>query len=219
MNNQQNEIFSKHFNELTERYPALSSIKGDLEKAFSMTAKSISNQNKILCAGNGGSSSDAEHIVGELLKGFLKRRPVENSVLEAIKTHFPEEANDFANNLQMPLPAVSLMGHNAFQTAFANDMEPVYSIAQHLLGLGKKGDTAIFISTSGNSKNIVLAAKLAKSLGINSIGLTGEKGGELARICDACIKAPSGKVHHVQEYHLPIYHSLCLMLEDLFFRE
>lgn len=212
-----NEIFLKHYAELINRHPQLSPTQKDLQNAFFLLTASVVDGNKILCAGNGGSSSDAEHIVGELLKGFLKKRPINNEIVESISKHFPSELELFKQNLQMPIPAVSLMGHQSFQTAFANDMQPVFSIAQHLLGVGKKGDSFIIISTSGNSKNMVLAAKLAKSLNIKTIGLTGASGGSLNEICDVCIKAPSALVHHTQELHLPIYHSICLMLEDYFF--
>lgn len=211
-------VFQAQFVELTKRHPSLNVIEEDLKQAFFQLVSSIKNGNKILCAGNGGSNADAEHIVGELLKGFLKKRPITEEIRKALQLHFPEEAAQFEQNLQMPIPAISLMGHPSFQTAFSNDMQPVYSISQHLLGLGKKGDVFIAISTSGNSPNMVLAAKLAKSLGIFSIGLTGESGGELDKFCDICIKAPSRQVHYVQELHLPIYHSLCLMLEEIFFK-
>lgn len=210
-------IFSQQFSDLINRHPSLQVVEKDLQSAFFHLATSIKNGNKILCAGNGGSNSDAEHIVGELLKGFLKRRPVSSEIIKAIESHFPEDAALFKENLQMPIPAVSLMGHPSFQTAFSNDMQSTYSIAQHLLALGQKGDVLIAISTSGNSKNIVLATKMAKSLGIVTVGLSGKSGGELAKICDICLKAPSEQVHHIQELHLPIYHSLCLMLEELFF--
>lgn len=214
-----NIAFEKHFKELTNRHPILISIKNDLFKAIEILAHSVDGKKTIFCAGNGGSHSDSDHIVGELLKGFLKRRPICDDLINKIEEFYPGEGQLFSNNLQMPISAISLMGSAAFQSAFANDMDQTFSIAQHLLGVSKTGDALIAISTSGNSKNIVLACKMAKVLGVKTIALTGESGGQMAKICDVSLRMPSQLVHHVQELHLPTYHAICLILEDIFFEK
>ena len=160
------------------------------------------NGGKLLVAGNGGSAADAEHIVGELMKGFKMPRK-------------PESA--FAEKLQGALPAIALDGHPALSTAYMNDCEPLLCFAQQVNGYGKTGDVFLGISTSGNSKNVLFAATTAHAKGLKVIGLTGAKDSKLKDMSDVCIKAPQTETYMIQELHLPIYHYLCLMLEDKFY--
>ena len=162
---------------------------------------------KILVCGNGGSSADADHIVGELMKGFLKSRKVTDE-------RIPQELRE---KLQGALPAISLSAHTSLMTATINDNDADMVFAQQVYGYAKDNDLLIAISTSGNSKNVVNAVKVAKSLGVKTIALTGETGGELKQFADVTICAPSTETYKIQEYHLPIYHYLCTKVEEEFF--
>jgi D-sedoheptulose 7-phosphate isomerase len=173
-------------------------------------ASSFRNEHKLLICGNGGSASDSGHIAGELLKNFCTKRKIDDGVRKII-------GDDIADNLQGALPAISLPDMVAINTAYANDCNPHYCFAQLTYGLGKSEDTLLCISTSGNAKNVILAAIVAKTKGMNVIGLTGKTGGDLVQHCDVCIRAPESETFKVQELHLPIYHTLCLMLEQIFF--
>ena len=192
---------------LYKHYPELSGIKEEIDKTIAMCATCYRNGGKILIAGNGGSAADAEHIVGELMKGFLLKRPVTDERIPA----------ELAAKLQGSLPAVCLSGGVALPTAYQNDVDGEYTVAQTLYGLGKKGDIFIAISTSGNAKNLCHAAELAKCLGIATVAMTGEAGGKLAPICDVALKVPACETYRVQEYHLPVYHHLCAEVEKYFF--
>ncbi len=192
---------------LYKNYPELSVIKNDIDNTVALCIDCYKNGGKILIAGNGGSASDAEHIVGELMKGFKLMRPVNDERIPA----------ELASKLQGSLPALCLSGGVALPTAFANDVDGEYTVAQTLYGLGKAGDIFIAISTSGNAKNLCHAAELAKCLGIKTVGLTGEKGGKLAGICDITLKVPASETYRVQEYHLPVYHHICAEVEAAMF--
>lgn len=202
---------------LIERYPELSVCADNINLAFEYMRESYENGGKLLIAGNGGSAADSEHIVGELMKGFKKPRklkPVEQNALLGIDT---ELGTVLANNLQGALPAIALDGHPALTTAYMNDCEPLLAFAQELNGYGKTGDVFLGISTSGNSKNILYTATLAKAKNIKVVGLTGQKDSKLKKIADVTIQVPRTETYMVQELHLPVYHCICLMLEDYFF--
>jgi len=193
--------------ELIERYPQLNICKKDIENALSLMIDTYKKGGKILVCGNGGSSADADHIVGELMKGFLKTRKVTDE-------RIPQELRE---KLQGALPAISLSAHASLMTATINDNDADMVFAQQVYGYAKDNDLLIAISTSGNSKNVVNAVKVAKSLGIKTIALTGETGGELKQFADVTICAPSTETYKIQEYHLPIYHYLCAKVEEEFF--
>ena len=190
-----------------EYYPQLNICEKDIESALLLMIDTYKNGGKILVCGNGGSASDADHIVGELMKGFLKERKVTD---ERIPLELREK-------LQGALPAVSLCPHTALMTATMNDNDADMVFAQQVYGYAKENDLLIAISTSGNSKNVVNAVKVAKALGIKVIALTGEKGGTLKEVADVTICAPANETYKIQEYHLPIYHYLCAKVEEEFF--
>ncbi len=197
----------------------LSCCADDINKAINAIVDCYKNDGKLLLCGNGGSAADSTHIVGELMKGFLKRRPVEGEKAEALKTANPKVDDLLLSKLQCGLPAVNLCESSSLLTAYCNDVDPDYIFAQQVFGLGKKGDVFIGLSTSGNAKNINHAAKVAKALGITVIGMTGNGGGALAENSDICIKAPETETYLVQEAHLPIYHAICAAVEEEFFKK
>lgn len=207
----------KHIDLLVERYPSLETAKEDIIKAYLLLEESYENGGKLLVAGNGGSAADAEHIVGELMKGFKLSRKPETDFAERLVAENQELGSVLAENLQGALPAIALDGHPALSTAYMNDCEPLLCFAQQVNGYGKSGDVFLGISTSGNSKNVLFAATTAHAKGMKVIGLTGAKDSKLKDMSDVCIKAPQTETYMIQELHLPIYHCLCLMLEDKFF--
>lgn len=207
----------RHIDLLMERYPSLESAKNDIVAAYLLLEESYKNGGKLLVAGNGGSAADAEHIVGELMKGFKLPRKPEADFAEKLVEENQELGSVLAENLQGALPAIALDSHPALSTAYMNDCEPLLCFAQQVNGYGKSGDVFLGISTSGNSKNVLYAATTAHAKGMKVIGLTGAKDSKLKDISDVCIKAPQTETYMIQELHLPIYHCLCLMLEDNFF--
>ena len=196
-------------NNLLERYPALKSCEQDVEKALDLIITTYKNGGKVLVCGNGGSAADSEHIVGELMKGFMLKREVED---ERISEHLRK-------NLQGALPAISLPSQSAILSAFINDVEPEMMFAQLVYGYGKENDLLICLSTSGNSKNCVNAAEVAKGIGVKVLSMTGEKESKLSEISDCSIKVPETETFKVQEYHLPVYHYLCAETEQHFFNK
>ena len=204
--------------DLLKRYPCLSEIENDIKKTADTIINCYENGGKLLLCGNGGSCADCEHIVGELMKGFLKKRPVSNVKREEMKANCPCLEEEIISKLQCGLPAVSLTSMAALNTAFCNDVDPVLIYAQPLMALGNEKDILIAISTSGNSKNVYAAAKVAKALGLKVIGLTGASGGKLKDIADICICVPETETFKIQELHLPVYHYLCAETEAHFFR-
>ena len=209
----------KHVDVLMERYPELESQRENIIEAYHILEESYSNGGKLLIAGNGGSAADAEHIVGELMKGFkLSRKPDADFADKLVKEN-KELGTVLAENLQGALPAIALDGHPASSTAYMNDCEPLLCFAQQVNGYGKAGDVFLGISTSGNSKNVLYAATTAHAKGMKVIGLTGAKNSKLEQMSDVCIKVPQTETYMIQELHLPVYHCLCLMLEDEFFGE
>ena len=210
---------SKHINLLIERYPKLEICKNEIIDAFFTIKDSYENGGKLLIAGNGGSAADSEHIVGELMKAFVLPRKLDEKYRKDLINIDEELGTILADNLQGALPAIALDGHLALSTAYMNDCEPLLCFAQQINGFGTNKDVFLGISTSGNSKNILFASVCAKAKGMKVIGLTGEKDSKLSSIADICIKAPDKETFKIQEYHLPIYHCLCLMLEEQFFGE
>ena len=209
----------KHIDLLVERYPSLESEKNSIISAYLLLEECYVNGGKLLVAGNGGSAADAEHIVGELMKGFkLSRKPKTDFAKKLIGEN-EELGTILAQNLQGALPAIALDGHLALSTAYMNDCEPLLCFAQQVNGYGKSGDIFLGISTSGNSKNVLYAAITARARGMKVVGLTGAKHNKLQQISDVCIKVPADETYMIQELHLPVYHCLCLMLEEEFFGE
>lgn len=207
----------KHIELLVERYPSLAPIKDDIVAAYLLLAESYQNGGKLLIAGNGGSAADAEHMVGELMKSFKLRRKVENDFAQKPVAEDQELGKVLAENLQGALPAIALDGHLSLSTAYMNDCEPLLCFAQQVNGFGRPGDVFVGISTSGNSKNVLYAAVAARAKGMKVLGLTGANDSKLKELSDVCIQVPQTETYMVQELHLPIYHCLCLMLEDKFF--
>ncbi len=214
-----NEKIMAHLKVLVDRYPALECVKDDLIKCYEIMESCYVNGGKLLIAGNGGSAADAEHIVGELMKGFENPRKPQADYAKKLKAVNAELGEVLAENLQGAMPAIALDGHFALSTAYMNDCEPLLCFAQQVNGYGQAGDVLLGISTSGNSKNILYAATVAKAKGMKVIGFTGEKDSKLSEMADVCVRAPQTRTYMIQEYHLPIYHCLCLMLEERFFGE
>ena len=208
---------SKYITELIERYPCLSTCKQDIQNAFLILKKCYENGGKLLIAGNGGSAADSEHIVGELMKSFKMPRKISESLKNNLIKENEELGKVLSENLQGALPAIALDGHFALSTAYMNDCEPLLCFAQQVNGFGNKNDVFLGISTSGNSKNIIYASITAKAKGMKVIGLTGGNNSKLSMISDICIKVPEIETFKVQELHLPVYHCICLMLEEYFF--
>ena len=207
----------KHIDLLMERYPVLECCKNDIIDAFDLLGDTYSKEGKMLICGNGGSAADAEHIVGELMKGFRYSRKLLSTEVDNLQKIDIEMGKVLAENLQSALPAIALDGHPALSTAYMNDCEPLLCFAQQVNSLGRQGDVLFGISTSGNSKNVLYAAVTAKSKGMKVVGLTGAKDSKLSALADVCIRVSETETYMVQELHLPVYHCLCLMLEEKFF--
>lgn len=208
---------NKHLSVLLERYPVLESATDDINKAYNLISESYKKEGKLLIAGNGGSAADAEHIVGELMKSFVLKRELSSEFADQLIAADKELGSILSQNLQGALPVIALDGHMSLTTAYMNDCEPLLCFAQQVNGYGKAGDVFLGISTSGNSKNVLYAATVARAKGMKVVGLTGEKESKLSAFADVCIKVPQTETYMIQELHLPIYHCLCLMLEDKFF--
>jgi D-sedoheptulose 7-phosphate isomerase len=197
------------------RHTGLEACRGEIERAVELVVSAYRAGRKVLTAGNGGSSADADHIVGELMKRFARPRPLAHTIRTRIE-NAPIESElkrRLEDGLEQPLKAVNLAAHTALYTAFANDADPALAYAQALLGFADAGDVLIAISTSGGSENVVAAAALARALDVSVIALTGASGGRLAELADAAIRAPAHVTAEVQEYHLPIYHTICAAVE------
>ena len=201
--------------ETIKKYPCLTACEKEIESAFEILLKAFANDKKLLLCGNGGSAADCEHIVGELMKSFKKSRALSMEEKQSLAQF--EHWETLGNVLEKGVKAVSLISHLSLSTAFANDKEPSVVFAQQLYVLGDKGDCLLAISTSGNSKNCVYAAEVAKWKGLQVISLTGEKQSKLSLLSDICIRVPETETYKVQELHLPIYHCLCAMIEEELF--
>ena len=206
-----------HLEELIERYPVLSSVKGEIQKAAECLISCYRNGGKVLVCGNGGSCSDSDHIVAELMKGFVLKRSIGDDLKNKLRVSGGDRGRYLSEKLQQGLPAISLAAHASLIFAMANDTDPDIVFAQQVAGYGNKGDILISISTSGNARNVIDAAIVAKAKGMTVIGLTGEAGGQIKTYCDILINVPGEKTHLIQGLHLPVYHTICLIVEDSVF--
>lgn len=206
----------KHIDELVNRYPSLRSCKVEIENATSLFIEVYKKGGKLLICGNGGSASDAQHIVGELMKAFCKKRKISADIEQKLKDN-PLFSDELIAELEGSLPAISLTSETSLMTATMNDRVSELVYAQQVLGYAKESDALLCISTSGNSKNVVNAASVAKAMNIKVVSLTGQKDSKLSSISDITIKAPEVETFKIQELHLPIYHAICLEIEEHFF--
>lgn len=202
--------------ELLDRYPALKTNENDIYAAAESLIHLYQHKGKLLVCGNGGSAADSLHIVGELMKSFKQYRSIPIELRNKLEKY--EDGYELGNHLQMPLRAIALVCESGLNTAFANDVNPDYVFAQQVFGYGDKGDILMGISTSGNSHNVVYAAEVAKAMGLTVMALTGQGGGKLKKLADICIAVPETETFKVQELHLPVYHALCLAVENEIFK-
>lgn len=202
---------------LMQDLPVLLGCRSVIEESFEIIRQCYLNGGKVMVCGNGGSAADSEHIVGELMKGFILKRKICSCDREQIMSLFPAEGNYLCDNLQGALPAISLVSQISISTAFINDVAADMVYAQQVYGYAKSGDVLIGISTSGNAINVLNAFKVGKAFGVKCIGMTGETGGLMKDFCDAVINVPSGTTYKTQEYHQSVYHALCAMIEEEFF--
>lgn len=200
----------RYIQEMESNFPALTAVRDSVSEALDLMIAGFDARGKLLLCGNGGSAAASEHMAGELLKGFMLPRPLEVHERGSLDRRL-------ADNLQRALPVIPLTSFSAFQSAFANDCDPTFAFAQLVWALGHPGDVLFGQSTSGDSENVIQAFKVARSKGICTIALTGSSGGRLASEADCVIAVPSDKVQLIQEYHLPVYHAICLSLEEHFF--
>ncbi len=209
---------TSYIDALIQKYPVILPQRNNIIAVYKLLEKCYENGHRLFIAGNGGSAADALHITGELMKSFIKKRPIEKETKVAFyKLYDKKEADYIISKLQGCLPALALLNNTSLETAYINDVEADMVFAQQLFGYAEKGDILLAISTSGDAKNILYAAKTMKAIGGYIVGLTGKDGGDLAALCDTCIKVDKSLVYEIQELHQPIYHTLCLMLEDHFF--
>ena len=206
-------------NDFYDRYPKLQYLHNELIEVVEDIVKLAENGHKLLMCGNGGSCAECEHMAGELNKGFKLKRPIPESLSNTLKELYPEDHEKFARNLQQPITAIPLSTFVASYTAFLNDCDPDIVYAQMLYAMAQPGDILLCLSTSGNSKNIIYPAKLAKALGIKVVSFTGEKGGALREYSDLLFAVPGTKSYIVQENHLPLHHAICLAVENELFGE
>ena len=199
--------------ELMERYPSLRECESDIIAARDMMLEVYRAGGKILVCGNGGSCADSDHIVGELMKGFLLRRPMSEQMKNRFTDTLGEDANELIDKLQCGIPAISLPAQSAVLSAYANDVDGDLVYAQLVFGYATEKDMLIGISTSGNSRNVVPAAKVAKALGARTLALTGARDSKLSALCDCTVRVPETETFKVQELHLPVYHYLCAAVE------
>lgn len=207
----------RYLDELMCRFPTLVSQKEVLQQSIELLASQFRQGSKLLICGNGGSAADADHIAGELMKGFIKKRPLSEEMKRAFEEVDPLAGRSLADSLQCGLPVLNLASHTAFSTAFSNDLDFVNAFAQLTTIYGRPGDILLAISTSGNSENVLRAVVAAKAMGLYTIGLSGGSGGRLHALTDQCIIVPESETYKIQELHLPIYHMMCLELEEIFF--
>lgn len=202
---------------LLDHYPDLQPCIAEVEAAYNLLSATYRSGGKLLICGNGGSAADSDHIVGELMKGFELKRPIKDDLRQRLNEINPEMGSYLADHLQGALPAISLSAHAALASAVINDTAGEMTYAQQVLGYGLKGDTLLGISTSGNALNVRYALTVARALGLRTIALSGKTGGKMRELCDVTICVPNERTLAIQERHLPIYHTLCIMLEQEFF--
>jgi D-sedoheptulose 7-phosphate isomerase len=203
--------------QLISTYPELEACATNIQAAFGILSNCYRGGGKVLTCGNGGSAADAEHIVGELMKGYLLKRAVPDDARAKLLAANPQDGDYLADRLQGALPAISLVSQTSLLSAIANDTAADMVYAQQVYAYGREGDTLLGLSTSGNARNVIHAMQVARALGVHTIGLTGPTGGALKPICEVCICVPAQNTPAIQERHLPIFHVLCAMLEEEFF--
>ena len=208
-----------YIKELIERYPALAVCEKDIRAAADAIIESYKAGGKLIVAGNGGSAADSDHITGELLKSFVKKRAPEKKFLDALAAIDSDTGSYLSDKLQGSLPAIALTNNSALMTASLNDVDGNVLFAQQVMGFGKKGDVFSGISTSGNSKDVIYALAVAKALGVKTVALTGKTGGKCKELADISIVVPENETFKIQEFHLPVYHALCLTIEEYFWKE
>ena len=208
-----------YIKELIERYPALSVCEKDIRAAADAIINSYKAGGKLIVAGNGGSAADSDHITGELLKSFVKKRKPEQKFLDALSAIDSDTGAYLSDKLQGSLPAIALTNNSALMTASLNDVDGNVLFAQQVMGFGKKEDVFLGISTSGNSKDVIYALAVAKALGVKTVALTGKTGGKCKALADISIVVPENETFKIQELHLPVYHALCLTIEEYFWEE
>ena len=206
-----------HLSRLFEKFADLTTLHADLQAAYDLLHACYQSGGQVLICGNGGSASDSEHVVGELMKGYLAARPVKAELRRALVEAFPDTGAYLANHLQGALPTISLVSHTSLITAVANDIAGDMIFAQQVYGYGRPGDVLLAISTSGRSRNVVLAAQVARVRGLHTIGMTGGTGGDLKSTCTVSVCVPQSRTADIQERHLAIYHAVCAMLEEALF--
>ncbi|MGC9468488.1 MAG: D-sedoheptulose-7-phosphate isomerase [Anaerolineae bacterium] len=199
--------------------PDLAPCFPDVERAFTLLRDTFRSRGKVLICGNGGSAADSEHIVGELMKGYLLQRPIQAEHRRALTEAYPEAGTYLAENLQGALPAISLVSQTSLLTAFANDVAADMAFAQQVYGYGQPGDLVWGLSTSGRSRNILHALRVGRARGLHTLGFTGADGGAMAALCDVTVRIPRPSVAAIQSGHQVLYHALCEMIEAEFFSE
>jgi D-sedoheptulose 7-phosphate isomerase len=204
---------------LFRKYPDLEVCSADIQHGYDLLRRSFAAGGKLLVCGNGGSAADSEHIVGELMKGYLLPRRIPESLRQQLEETCPEQGSYLADHLQGALPAISLVSQTGLISAFSNDVAADMAFAQQVYGYGRPGDTLLGISTSGSSPNVLRAFQVAHALGLHTLGLTGQSGGELRSLCNVTICVPWQQTADIQERHMAVYHTLCAMLEQAFFCE
>lgn len=208
-----------YIKELIERYPTLAVCEKDIRAAASAIIDSYKAGGKLIVAGNGGSAADSDHITGELLKSFVKKRKPDQKFLDALSAIDSDTGSYLSDKLQGSLPAIALTNNSALMTASLNDVDGNVLFAQQVMGFGKKGDVFLGISTSGNSKDVIYALAVAKALGVKTVALTGKTGGKCKELADISIVVPENETFKIQEFHLPVYHALCLTIEEYFWKD
>jgi phosphoheptose isomerase len=203
---------------LLEKYPELKTCKKDIEKALKLLIACYRGSGIVMTCGNGGSAADSEHIVSELMKGFKSKRSIPDAIKSKFRALFKEDGNYVGHHLQGALPSIALTSNVSLNTAFANDVAADMIFAQQVYGYGKAGDVLICLSTSGNSLNIIRAIQVAKAIGMSTVGFTGQDGGKMKNLCNVTICVPKNSTPDIQELHLPVYHAICLILEEEFFK-
>ncbi|MHB9024176.1 MAG: D-sedoheptulose-7-phosphate isomerase [Armatimonadota bacterium] len=206
-----------HIDLLCKRFPALIPLRPSITRTAELLISSFRNGGKLLLAGNGGSAADCLHIAGELLKGFTSKRPLSTSERDELASLYGDDGRRLAERLQGGLPAIALPGEISLTSAMANDVDPDLVYAQGVMAFGKPGDVLLALSTSGAARNVIAVARVARWRGLHTIALTGKDGGPLASLCDIAIIAPGVATAEIQEYHLPIYHTLCAAVEEAIF--
>ena len=208
-----------HMDHLIGKYPELSGLRENISQAAGMIIKTFTSGGKLLICGNGGSSSDSDHLVGELMKSFENKRPLDISFKERLAEISGSRGKYLSEKLEHGLPAISLSSHTSLTSSICNDIDPDLVFAQQVIGYGTEKDLLIGISTSGNSKNVIDACITAKAMNMIVVGITGKTGGRMKEYCDILINVPGESTASAQELQLPVYHTICRMVEEHFYGE